>query len=245
MNKTGWFCATFFAWITTFMLLLSSPPPEPTPVVPLPPPIVKPPEPPAPIIEPDLVGVQVPISKAHRVYNKSGSQCVWCSIECLSRYHGIKSVYEGDNRITKHYTWATGPGEVQRVLSSRYSSLKWKQIQSKSQMKEFIKKYVCDKKFGIAFGVPHHMLNLIHYDEKEEIVKVIDNQGPKALQVQTWSMDMFNRIAEGWVLTVFPPDYTETTEDHFDCSLSEPNKLYGSLSICGRCNYRHQYTIKE
>ncbi len=230
MNKTGWFIASFCAWLMSFAILGSiiqptqtTPDTPPAPFVQPPAPQIQPPAPPSPV-EPDCVGVQVPIPKACRVYNKSGSQCVWCSIECLCRYHGIKDVFEGDSRITKHYTWATGPGEVSRVLTSRYSTLKWRQIQNRSQMKAFIKEYVSEKKFGVGIGIPGHMLNLVHYDEAAGIVKVIDNGGPKALQIQDWSMDKFNRLADGWVLTVFPPGHTEPPTADF---LPEPNKLYG------------------
>lgn len=230
MNNSKWFILSFSLWVLLFIsleiLLLANKAPiiQPPPVQP--PPIVQPP-PVQPPVEPDCVGVQVPIPKACRVYNKSGSQCVWCSIECLCRYHGLTQVYEGENRITKHYTWATGPGEVSKVLTSRYSTIKWLQIQNKSQIKSFIKKYVTEKKFGVGIGIPGHMLNLVHYDETAGIVKVIDNGGPKALQIQDWSMEKFNRLADGWVLTIFPPNYNETKLSDFDYKLSNPNKLYG------------------
>lgn len=238
LNKIGWFSALFFGWVVVFGLVghkknpeAGIPPEFVVPVNPAPmppqPPIVNPnpiPEPKKPV-EPDCVGVQVPIPKDCRVYNKSGSQCVWCSIECLSRYHGVKDIYEGDRRITKTYTWATGPGEVSRVLKGKYPTVKWKQIQNGDTT--FIKKYVTDMKLGIAFGIPGHMLNLVHYDEAAGVVKVIDNGGSKALQVQTWSMSKFRQLWDGWALVVFPNDYIETAYDTFDVTIKYPNKLYG------------------
>ncbi len=231
MNKGSLFFSAFFAWLTGFMMIggigdVHQQPKAPAPIVQPPPPPITPPAPPPAPVEPDCVGVQVPIPKDCRVFNKSGSQCVWCSIECLGRYHKVRELYEGDRRLTLKYTWATGPAEVQRVLSSNYPTVKWKQVQSKSELRNFIKTYVTEKKFGVGIGIPGHMLNLVHYDEQAKVVKVIDNCGPKALQVQYWSMDKFDRLADGWVLTVFPPGYVETSADAFDCTLTDPFKLY-------------------
>jgi hypothetical protein len=229
MNNVKWFLTSFFIWISGFIALGAIESPNPPPVPPTPPIVapITPPPPPAPPVEPDCVGVQVPIPKNCRVYNRSGSQCVWCSLECLARHHNVKELYEGNGRLTKNYTWATGPGEVQRVLNSRYSTVKWKQIQNRGQLKGFIKTYVCDKKFGIGLGIPGHMLNLVHYDEEAKIVKIIDNGGPRALQIQDWSMEKFERLADGWAVTVFPPGYIETIDDNFNCSIPNPDKIYG------------------
>lgn len=235
-KKIGWFSALFFSWVVVFGLTgnkgvqqtipESNVPEYKLPIAPMPQ-IVNPnpiPQPKQPV-EPDCVGVQVPIPKDCRVYNKSGSQCVWCSIECLARYHGVKELYEGDRRLTKTYTWATSPGEVNRVLKSKYPTVKWKQIQNGDT--NFIKKYVCEMKLGVGFGVPGHMLNLVHYDEQAGIVKVIDNVGPKALQVQTWSMSKFRQLWDGWAVAVFPTNYIETSYDSFDVILMSPDRMYG------------------
>jgi hypothetical protein len=229
MNKTGWFFASFAAWIMAFVFLGATPStPQAPPVTPIVPPIIVPPVTPPvipPIVEPDLIGVQVPIAKANRIYNKSGSQCVWVSIETLARHHGIKEIYEGENRISKHYTWATGPGEVSRVLKSKYPTVQWKHIQSRSQLKDFVKKYVTEEKLGVGLAIPGHMLTLVHYDEAAKIVKVIDNGGPKALQVQEWTMERFERISDGWALVLIPPG--RIVRDSFDCTIREPHKIYG------------------
>lgn len=238
-NKIGWFLTLFFGWIVAFGLINSpgqattvepSPNVNPVPVVPVNPPPPEP-QPPLPIpVEPDCVGVQVPIPKDCRVYNKSGSQCVWCSIECLGRYHGVKEVFEGDRRLTKTYTWATNPGEVYRVMSAKYPTVKWKQITNRDV--RFIKKYVTELKLGIGLAIPGHMLNLVHYDEEAGIVKVIDNCGPKALQVQDWTMDRFNRLWDGWALVVFPPGFVDP-DNSFDVSFpAVDDKLYGSELEC-------------
>jgi hypothetical protein len=103
--------------------------------------------------------------------------------------------------------------------------VKWKQIQNGDT--NFIKKYVCEMKLGVGFGVPGHMLNLVHYDEQAGIVKVIDNVGPKALQVQTWSMSKFRQLWDGWAVVVFPTNYIETSYDSFDVILMSPDRMYG------------------
>jgi hypothetical protein len=228
MNKTGGFFASFAAWMLGFLLFGQSNPNEQI-VNPTPPSIVNPKPIPPKMVEPDCIGVQVPISKANRIYNKSGSQCVWVSIETLARHNGVKDIYEGDACISKHYTWATGPGEVSKVLNSKYSNVKWKHIDSRSQLKPFVKRYVTELKFGVGLAIPGHMLTLIHYDESAGVVKVIDNSGSKSLQVQEWSMDKFDRLADGWVLVIFPPGHVETSEDRqYTCDFIESDRLYGS-----------------
>lgn len=228
-KNTGWLSALVFGWIVIFSLTGSKPTNQINEPIKLQQEFVEPknlnPKLQPKQIETDCIGVQVPIPKDCRVFNKSGSQCVWCSIESLARYHGIKELYEGNTRITKTYTWATSPAEVKRVLNNNYGTVKWKQIQNGDR--NFIKKYVSEMKLGIAFGIPGHMLNLVHYDEKNDTVKVIDNVGPKALQVQTWSIKKFNQMWDGWGLVVFPQNYIETSYDSFDVILRAPNRMYG------------------
>jgi hypothetical protein len=219
MNKIGWFGTSFFGWLVGIIMVFggnNTESPLPNLVVP---PNFQPKqqlEKTEPKIDPDLVGVQVPIPKECRVFNKTGSQCVWCSIEVLARYHKVADLYEGDRRITKHHTWGTFSWEVNHVLTTQYPKTKWTQITNRSQLRGFLQKYVTEKKFGVGFSVPGHMLNLIHYDENARIVKVIDNDGPTPLEVQQWSLDKFNGIAEGWALTIFPPDYKTTVSDSFN-----------------------------
>lgn len=223
MDKSKW-SLVFFLVVTAGLIFLGRKEDVPVPVAPVPP-IVEPP-PPTPPVEPDVAGLQVPIAKKDRVFNKSGSQCVWCSIESLGRHHGVKELYEGNTRLTLNYTFATSPRYVAGALGTKYPTVKWKQIQNRSQVKAFLKKYVAEKKFGAGLGVPGHMLNLIHYDEAAGNVKIIDNAGSKALQVQTWTMDKLDRVMDGWVLTVFPPNYIETSFE-FDRVLRDPDALHG------------------
>ncbi len=251
MNKIGWILASFFGCLIGLALTLGVNPNKDVDVAVLPPkpPIVLPPEripqppperlpevppqlppklpnPPQPEVEPDLIGVQVPIPKNCRVYNASGSQCVWCSIECLGRYHKVKELYEGDTRITKYHTWATVPFEVAQVMKTKYPSVKWTQITSRNETNSFIKKYVTEKKLGAGFAISGHMLNIVHYDEAAKTVKVIDNLGPQALKVQEWSMDKFNRVAVGWALTVFPPGYIPAADETRDIHMNIMDILY-------------------
>lgn len=223
MKKTTLFSVLLACWmivLVSFSKEPSAPAPKKTPNLPSIP--VEP-----QIKDPELIGVQVPVTKECRVFNKSGSQCVWCSIECLGRHHKIKELYEDNRRLTLHYTWATGPGEVSRVLSGRYPEVHWKQIQNRASLKPFLRKYVAEKKLGVGLGIPGHMLNVVHFDEAAGIVKIIDNYGPKALQIQDWTMEKFDRLADGWAIVIFPPGYVETSFDAFDCSLSDPDDLHG------------------
>jgi hypothetical protein len=170
-------------------------------------------------IDPELIDVQVPIIKENRKYNESGVQCVWCSLENLARHHKVVALYD----LTDIYKQATGPGYVGYVLKSR--NIKYKQIQSsKEKGIAFIKEYVVEKKFGVGIGLQGiHMINLVHFDEEQKIVKVIDNGGPNALKIQTWTMDQFMNRFDGWVITIFPPDHNEETSE----IITNPNCIYG------------------
>jgi hypothetical protein len=168
------------------------------------------PQPEPKIVEPDeLSGVQVPIAKENRKFNVSGVQCVWCSLENLARHHKETKLYD----LTEKFKHATGPNYVARVLASR--DVKYKQVYSgKKAGIDFIKEYVTKKKLGVGIGINNvHMINVIHFDEAKGIVKVIDNDGPDALKVQTWTMEKFNQNFDGWAVVIFPPDYRETLLD--------------------------------
>jgi hypothetical protein len=55
---------------------------------------------------------------------------------------------------------------------------------------------------GALMDVPGHAIVICHYDEKNKIVKVIDNSD-RSLRIQSWSMDKFNKLWGGWILVIY------------------------------------------
>lgn len=190
------------AALSMFKKPAAAPAPDSVPVAPAPAPVV-PPAPPAPLVDPELDGVQVPIPKNIRLYNKSGSQCVWCTIEMLGSFHGSKNT----NGLTQSYKHATGPREVSRVLTNR--NVKFKQVTGKNYA--FLQEWVAEKKMGVGIGVNgNHMILVCHY-EQNKLVKVIDN-ADRQLRIQTWDWAKFQRHFSGWAIVILP-DSTGHTSD--------------------------------
>ena len=198
-EKISWFVVNFTVSLLGVIavdgthLSLPTPPPSPPPIVnPTPPPPTPPPAP----IDPELVGVQVPIPKDMRVYNRSGNCCVWATIQALGNYN--KS--NGTHNLIDKYTWATGPGEVNRVLTQK--GVKFLQTTSGRRDYSFLKKWVTEEKKGVGVGLPGHMVLMCHFDEGKE-VKIIDNSD-RSLRIQTWTWQQFVRRYDGWALVILP-----------------------------------------
>jgi len=144
----------------------------------------------------DTDGVQVPIPMSCRVYNRSGSQCVWCSIEVLARYHKIEALYT----LTQKYKHATGGGEVSRVLNRL--NIKYT-MQDEGERNTQILIDACEKGWGAGVGLHGtHMVNVVHF--KDGVVKIIDNSD-SSLSIRSMSMNQFLRAWDGWVVVLVPP----------------------------------------
>lgn len=197
------------------------PPPSPLvqpPVVPTPP-LVEPkpqlPLPPAEQTDPELIGLQVPVPKSIRIYNKSGSQCVWCTAQMLGTYHNVAGVHG----LTDQYKHATGPGEFNRVMTARH--VKFKQVTGRDL--DFLDEWVTKKKMGCGIGVNNtHVIMVVHFVRGKE-VRVVDNSD-RSLRVQTWTWEKFQRNFTGWVFVILPDDTPSSTG--WDNNVDD-GKLYG------------------
>jgi len=144
----------------------------------------------------DAEGVQVPIPMSCRVPNRTRYQCVWCSIECLARYHKIPEA----SHLTDDHKGKTGGGEVRQVLNRL--GIKYQQQYEGNYDKKLLID-ACAKGWGAGVGVNgNHMINLVHY--KDGVVKVIDNSD-RSLRIQTWTEQQFLQHWDGWVITLVPP----------------------------------------
>lgn len=145
----------------------------------------------------DLSSVMVPIPMKDRVFNKTGIQCVWASLECIGRY-------AEEGRLTnltslpdcKSYSSPSGAAKKLKELGVRFE-----QTVSRSD-RSLILKAVVKEKRGVLFDIPGHAMVLVHYDEEKGIVKYINNSD-SSLKIRTWSMEEFNRRWDGWICAVY------------------------------------------
>lgn len=148
--------------------------------------------------EAELKNTQVPIPMKDRVYNRTGIQCVWCSLECLGRWAEEQKLFNlTDLPDCKSYS---SPNSAARKLNQ--IKVRFVQTTDKAKGREMIRKAVVEERRGVLFSIPGHAMNLVHYDEKNKIVKYINNSD-KTLKIRTWTMEEFERRWEGWVCVIY------------------------------------------
>jgi hypothetical protein len=151
--------------------------------------------------EDELKDVQCPIPMDCRVRNYTGIQCVFSSLECLARWGEIKELLEPDSLTSrpgcKSYS---GPKDASSKLNA--FGVKFENVyNNKSKAIELLKRAMAEGR-GALMDVPGHAIVICHYDEKNKIVKVIDNSD-RSLRIQSWSMDKFNKLWGGWILVIY------------------------------------------
>jgi len=145
----------------------------------------------------DLTDVMVPIPMKDRVFNKTGIQCVWCSLETCGRYaEEPKLINMTDLADCKSYASPSSAATKLKQLRVRYE-----QTTSRSDRSLIIKSVVQERR-GCLFAVPGHAMTLVHYDEQKGIVKYINNSD-SSLKIRTWTMEEFNRRWDGWICVVY------------------------------------------
>jgi hypothetical protein len=145
----------------------------------------------------DLSDVMVPIPLKDRVFNKTGIQCVWCSLETLGRYaEEPKLIGMTELSDFKRYS---SPSIASRKLNEL--KVKFEQTNSKSDHSLIIKSVVKEKR-GCLFAIPGHAMTLVHYDEEKGIVKYINNSD-SSLKIRTWTIEEFNHRWDGWICVIY------------------------------------------
>jgi hypothetical protein len=147
--------------------------------------------------EEDLSNVMVPIPMKDRVFNKSGIQCVWATLETCGRFAEEPKLIDLTNK--KDFQGLSNP--LTTSVKLKNLNVKFEQITNKTD-RSLIIKSVVEEKRGCMFGIPGHAMTLVHYDEKEKIVKYINNSDP-TLAIRVWSMDQFNKSWNGWICVIY------------------------------------------
>lgn len=139
---------------------------------------------------------EVNIAPQDRVFNKTGSQCVWCSLETIARHFHIAKLYD----LTAKYKGTAGSGNVDSVLSSR--GIKFYQGREGTHDLQGIRSAI-SQDWPVAIGLRGvHMITLV--DITQDSVKIIDNSDP-SLSVQKKSLRWFESAWDGWYVTIPPP----------------------------------------
>lgn len=145
------------------------------------------------LVRDDTEGVQVPIPMKDRVYNKTGIQCCWSSAETLARYAEIKILYDLTER--PEYRSYANPDPVKRMFN-RFNVKYKMQYAGNKDTKILIQTCKIERR-GIAFAISGHVMVLVHFDPKADVVKYINNSD-RTLAIRTWSMEKFMRVWTGW-----------------------------------------------
>lgn len=145
---------------------------------------------------------QCKIPESHRVFNKSGKQCVWASLETLARYNKIEPLYGLTTK--KSYQKGANYWDVNKALEKHNVRFKMTYHSDKKNGLTLLKKYVSEYKVGAAFAINRttikHMVTMVHIDDEK--VQFIDNSD-KELRVRTWSMKTFKENFDGWVVVIY------------------------------------------
>lgn len=144
----------------------------------------------------DQADAQVPVRPADRVFNRTGIQCTWCSLECLGRHNGIKALHTPP--LTDSHLRHAGPAQVRPVLDRL--GVKYL-IQEFGQKDTNILTVSCERGWGCVVGLKGvHCVNLIHFDATT--AKIIDN-GDRQLRVQSWKRSTFLQEWDGFTIVVY------------------------------------------
>lgn len=144
---------------------------------------------PAPQIAPKAAYLD--IAPANRIPNRTGSQCVWSSLETLARQHGITQLYN----LTSNHRGLSGPGEVESLLRSR--QVRFKQTTQGSM--EFLR---AAQGYGCLIGLDGQHA-VVCADVSADKVYILDNMDSE-LKIRAWSMEKFRSRWDGWAVVIYP-----------------------------------------
>lgn len=150
--------------------------------------------------EDELEGVQCPIPMDDRVRNYTGIQCVYSSIETLGRWAECDKLINPPMTSRWDCKRFSGPSKA----ADRLNKIGVKFEQTSGDRKagiRLIKKAMKEGR-GCLFDVPGHAMVLCHYNEKEDVVRWIDNSD-RSLRMQQTTVDRFHDMWSSWVLVIY------------------------------------------
>lgn len=148
----------------------------------------------------ELNSVQCPIPPKDRVPNYSRIQCVWSSLECLARWADCRQLLDPPLTSRPQCQSFAGPREAADVLNA--NRVYFEQARGdRGRGLLLIRKAMANGR-GCLFDIPGHAMVLVHFDEKNKVVKYINNS-EKTLTVRAWTLDEFYKRWDTWVLVIY------------------------------------------
>jgi hypothetical protein len=151
--------------------------------------------------EDDPLDIQCPIPPKDRVPNYTGVQCVWSSIETLGRWCDEPKLVNPP--LTSYPDCKGGANPESAAHKLKQLNVKFEQVYGDREAGLVMIRKAMAEGRGCAFGVPHHVMTLVHFDEKADVVKWVDNVDSK-LRVQTTTVAKFHQMWRSWVLVIYP-----------------------------------------
>jgi len=150
--------------------------------------------------EKNLGDIQCPIPMKDRVRNYTGIQCVYSSLEMLGRWAEEPKLMNPPLTSRKECKGYSSPIRASQVLRSL--GVKFENVSgNRAAGIRLIKKAMAERR-GALFGVPGHAMVLVHYDEKKDVVKWVDNSD-RRLRVQTMTVRRFKQRWDSWVMVIY------------------------------------------
>jgi len=146
-------------------------------------------------VQPTSAKADCHIAPSNLVPNRTGSQCVWVTLESIARHWGMTDLYNLHNNLG-----TSGPGEVARVMIARHRHIYWSP-EGKQDWQSLANASANHWPVGVGLRGTH-MLLLV--DLTQTHATIIDNGGQKSGQRQVWTREYFASAWDGWFVTLDP-----------------------------------------
>lgn len=152
------------------------------------------------IKEEELDEIDCPIPMKDRVLNKTEIQCVWASIEMLGRWAEEEKLINPPLTSRNDCKSYSSPSSAERKLTELNVNFV-QSYRNKTKGLELIRKAMKEKR-GCLWSIPGHAMVIVHFDEKNDIFKWVDNSDYN-LKIQTSNIKYFHDHWESWVLVIY------------------------------------------
>jgi hypothetical protein len=143
----------------------------------------------------------VPIPLKDRVFNLTGTQCVYCACETLGRWNEEPKLVNPPLTSRPECKSYSDPLPCKRVLDKL--GVKFEQTYDTKENSFKLLRKATQEGRGALFGVPGHAMVCVHFDEENDVFKYIDN-ADRSLKIQTVKLSRFKNYMNSWALIIYP-----------------------------------------
>jgi len=141
--------------------------------------------------------VYCPIPQDNRIYNQTGSQCVFCSLESIGRFCKDERLYD----LTSIYKGTSGPGQINQLLTNR--GVPFQQTQNKKEGYKLLEQSTKNSIPAMIGIYGTHAIVVVHYDPLANRASIIDNVD-RDLRIKEITVTKLNSMMDGWTLILYP-----------------------------------------